>query len=61
MCPYVCVSVNNNRKMSYYAVRDPEALVSCPYDRTHMIRNKRMQYHLIDCRKVRNLMASFVA
>jgi len=38
--------------MSYYAVRDPEALIACPYDKTHMVRNKRMQYHLIDCRKV---------
>jgi len=37
--------------MSYYAVGDAEALVACPYDKTHMIRNKRMQYHLIDCRK----------
>jgi len=41
--------------MAYYAVGDPEALVECPYDKTHMVRNKRMQYHLIDCRKVSSL------
>ena len=29
--------------MSYYAVGDPEALVACPYEKTHMIHNKRMQ------------------
>jgi len=47
--------------MSYFAVRDPEALTMCPYDKTHMVRNKRIQYHLIDCRKVCNLIALFVA
>ena len=29
--------------------------VQCPYNDTHMVRNKRMQYHLIDCRKVRQV------
>jgi hypothetical protein len=37
--------------MSYFKVDDPEALVECPYNKAHMVRNRRMQYHLIDCRK----------
>jgi len=40
---YACISGNNSKKMSYFVVRDPEALTSCPYDKTHMVRNKRMQ------------------
>jgi len=38
--------------MAYFSVGDPKTVVACPYDSTHMVRNKRMQYHLIDCRKV---------
>jgi len=32
---------------------DNEELIQCPYDSTHMIRHKRMQYHLNQCRQVR--------
>lgn len=32
-------------------VHDPEALVQCPYDKVHMIRRKRMPYHLQKCRR----------
>jgi len=46
------VSVEASAKMAFQHVGDPEALTQCPYDNTHMIRNKRMQYHLVDCRKV---------
>ena len=34
---------------------DPEELVVCPYDPVHRVARKRMQYHLIKCRKVRQL------
>ncbi|XP_046377023.2 translation initiation factor IF-2-like isoform X1 [Haliotis rufescens] len=30
---------------------DPEELEPCPYDKAHMVRRKRMQYHLMKCRK----------
>lgn len=30
---------------------DPEAEEVCPYDKSHMVRRKRMQYHLMKCRK----------
>ena len=33
-------------------VMDPEELVVCPYDPVHRVARKRMQYHLIKCRKV---------
>ena len=39
-------------KMWFGKIDDPEALVQCPYNDAHMVRNKRMQYHIIDCRKV---------
>lgn len=32
-------------------VRDPESLVQCPYEKVHMIRLKRMPYHLQKCRR----------
>ena len=31
---------------------DGEVLFQCPYDNTHMVRLKRMPYHLMLCRKV---------
>ena len=34
------------------AMANPEAKTQCPYDKTHMVRNARMQYHLVQCRKV---------
>lgn len=37
--------------MALYKVLDPEEKIECPYDRTHMIARKRMQYHIMDCRK----------
>ena len=35
-----------------YCIPDPEDLLACPYENAHMIRAKRMQYHLIKCRAV---------
>ena len=35
-----------------YTINDPEDLLQCPYESAHMIRAKRMQYHLMKCRKV---------
>ena len=32
-------------------VQDPEALIQCPYEKVHMIRRKRMPYHLQKCRR----------
>ncbi|WAR17698.1 GTSF1-like protein [Mya arenaria] len=37
--------------MAQYHVPDPEELIECPYDRVHMVRAKRFQYHLVRCRK----------
>lgn len=37
--------------MAQYRIHDPEELLECPYDRVHMVRAKRFQYHLIKCRK----------
>jgi hypothetical protein len=30
---------------------DPEELFICPYDKVHVIRNKKMPYHLMKCRQ----------
>ncbi|MCG8430619.1 MAG: CHHC zinc finger protein, partial [Candidatus Omnitrophica bacterium] len=30
---------------------DPEEMIECPYDKTHVIRVKRLKYHLLKCRK----------
>ena len=35
-----------------YTINDPEDLLECPYESAHMIRAKRMQYHLMKCREV---------
>ncbi|KAL4218137.1 factor 1-like [Mactra antiquata] len=37
--------------MAQYRIHDPEELLECPYDKTHMVRAKRFQYHLMNCRK----------
>ncbi|XP_069106338.1 uncharacterized protein [Argopecten irradians] len=37
--------------MAQYKVYDPEEMVECPYDKVHMIAAKRMQYHLMKCRR----------
>ncbi|KAK6182710.1 hypothetical protein SNE40_010332 [Patella caerulea] len=37
--------------MADYKILDPEDTVECPYDKSHMVRVKRMQYHLLKCRK----------
>lgn len=37
--------------MAQYRIPDPEDLLECPYDRVHMVRAKRFQYHLMKCRK----------
>lgn len=31
---------------------DPEELLVCPYDPVHRVARKRMQTHLVKCRKV---------
>lgn len=36
--------------MSQYRIPDAEELLECPYDRVHMVRAKRFQYHLMKCR-----------
>ena len=41
--------------MSQYRIPDAEELLECPYDRVHMVRAKRFQYHLMKCRNVRCL------
>ena len=38
--------------MSQYRIPDAEELLECPYDRVHMVRAKRFQYHLMKCRNV---------
>lgn len=37
--------------MAQYKIPDPEEMVLCPYNKVHMIRAKRLQYHLMKCRK----------
>ncbi|XP_046561712.1 uncharacterized protein LOC124270721 isoform X2 [Haliotis rubra] len=37
--------------LEYDMYGDPEEVEPCPYDKSHMIRRKRMQYHLMKCRK----------
>ncbi|XP_050404485.2 uncharacterized protein LOC126820502 [Patella vulgata] len=37
--------------MADYKILDPEDTVECPYDKSHMVRVRRMQYHLLKCRK----------
>ncbi|CAG2256898.1 unnamed protein product [Mytilus edulis] len=37
--------------MAYYHIPDPEQLIECPYDKVHMVAAKRMQYHLMKCRR----------
>lgn len=37
--------------MAEYNINNPEDLIECPYEKAHMIRACRMQYHLIKCRK----------
>ena len=38
--------------MAQYRIPDAEELLECPYDRVHMVRAKRFQYHLMKCRNV---------
>ncbi|CAC5366822.1 unnamed protein product [Mytilus coruscus] len=38
-------------RMAYYNIPDPEQLIECPYDKVHMVAAKRMQYHLMKCRR----------
>ncbi|KAL4218138.1 factor 1 [Mactra antiquata] len=33
--------------MALYKVYDPEEFIECPYDKTHLVPAKRLQYHLI--------------
>ncbi|KAK3086609.1 hypothetical protein FSP39_021001 [Pinctada imbricata] len=41
----------SSESMAQYNIPDPEDLIPCPYDKVHMVRAKRMQYHLMKCRK----------
>ena len=31
---------------------DPDELIECPFDPVHLLRRKRMPYHIIKCGKV---------
>ena len=67
----VCVKTNLfNHSLLFYLqyimsahspALDPEAFVQCPYEENHKIRNKRLQIHLVDCRKVSWLVLSSIA
>ncbi|XP_067941092.1 uncharacterized protein [Watersipora subatra] len=35
----------------YHTIAEPDDLVKCPYDPVHMVRMKKLQYHLMKCRK----------
>ncbi|NWV45333.1 GTSF1 factor, partial [Daphoenositta chrysoptera] len=35
---------------------EPEALVQCPYDRSHQVRVSRLPYHLVRCQQPRHLL-----
>ncbi|XP_021371503.1 uncharacterized protein LOC110462051 [Mizuhopecten yessoensis] len=37
--------------MAQYKIYDPEEMIECPYDKVHMIAAKRMQYHMMKCRR----------
>ena len=41
-------AINN---VNIYSGPDPEDVVLCPFDKTHLIRHKRVPYHLIQCRR----------
>lgn len=43
-----------SQEMAEYEVPDPEDILICPYNNAHAIRAKRMQHHLVKCRKVSN-------
>ncbi|XP_074709700.1 gametocyte-specific factor 1, partial [Strix uralensis] len=30
---------------------DPEALVQCPYDKSHQVRASRLPYHIVKCQR----------
>ncbi|NWV73373.1 GTSF1 factor, partial [Dasyornis broadbenti] len=34
---------------------EPDALVQCPYDRSHQVRVSRLPYHLVRCQQVRGV------
>lgn len=36
---------------SFYSRNDPESLISCPYNKAHMVRICGMQYHLGSVKK----------
>ncbi|XP_052706824.1 uncharacterized protein LOC128182272 [Crassostrea angulata] len=37
--------------MAQYKVHDPDKMIQCPLDKAHVLQAKRMQYHIMDCRK----------
>ena len=43
--------MTNINNVNIYSGPDPEDLVVCPFDETHVIRHKRFPYHLIECRR----------
>lgn len=36
--------------MAQYSIPDSDDLLECPYDKVHLVRAKRFQYHLMKCR-----------
>eukprot|EP00105_Crassostrea_gigas_P016813 XP_011434337.1 PREDICTED: gametocyte-specific factor 1 homolog [Crassostrea gigas] len=37
--------------MAQYKVHDPDKMIQCPLNKAHVLQAKRMQYHIMDCRK----------
>nr|XP_022345296.1 protein D7-like [Crassostrea virginica] len=37
--------------MSQYNIQDPDEMMTCPLDKAHSVLVKRMQYHLMKCKK----------
>lgn len=37
--------------MAQYKIHDPDEMINCPLDKAHVLQAKRMQYHIMDCRK----------
>uniref|UniRef100_K1S3X9 Gametocyte-specific factor 1 n=1 Tax=Magallana gigas TaxID=29159 RepID=K1S3X9_MAGGI len=37
--------------MAQYKIHDPDEMIQCPLNKAHVLQAKRMQYHIMDCRK----------
>lgn len=40
-----------NNRYDCIIFSDPEEMISCPYNKAHQIRRKRIQFHLVKCKK----------